>query len=194
MNDTVEPSTPATFRDMKGREWEAVVNFVNLPIFKTACGVDLADISRLGQVWAQLLVDDHKTIDLVWVAIGGTIAPPNEPDFVPTATLAGEHVTKNEWLAAIDGNTVDAARRALETAIKNFTPPQKRTALSLGLAKVETAYRKAMREATTRMERTMTSATKRATKRVRRGTSARKSPASSDSSTTGGRSAKRSNR
>jgi hypothetical protein len=167
----------ATFTDASGREWRAVLSFIKVRKIRAATKVDLGNVEQLSKGWAQLLYDDDKALDAVWIAIadGDDLA-------------AG--VTKDEWLAAMDGPILEDARRALKEAVENFTPPPKRSILRKGLAAVDKAWRIALGETEQKVDREVEGAIERAMQQTF-GTHAPRSPASSASSTTNGRSAKR---
>lgn len=172
---------PATFSDAEGNEWQPRLDYVKLRKIRTELKLDLGNVEAMGRTWAQLLSDDLAALEVIWIAIDGDASPPDN------------EAAKDEWLAAMDGELLDAARSALKEAIYRFTPPLKRSILRQGLEAVDETYRRAIAEAERQVGAQIEKSIAKATAAMR-GTPPRSAPASSASSTTAGRSGKRSRR
>ncbi len=131
-----------SFHDTQGREYFPALDYARLLAIRQA-GVDLGHVEQFGKTWARLLVDDLKSLDVIWIAIAGLV------DGQPAAAvkLNGERLTFADWLAAMNGEALDAAREALGVAIVNFTPPLRRGTIQQSLLAVTRAHREAMAEA-----------------------------------------------
>jgi hypothetical protein len=149
-----------TFTDTQGRTWTVELDFSKLRKIKKHA--DLGNIEQIGRTWAEILSDDQKALDVIWLAIGADIA-------------------EDEWLAGMNGDTLEAARDALLAALMDFTPPSKQDMVKAAAAKVHQKYREAIQEAT-RLIETLTSETVEAF-----GTSPSNAPASLATSTIVGR-------
>lgn len=121
-----------TFQDKTGREWTPQLDFIRLREIKKL-GSDLGDVANSGRVWADILYDDDKALRVLW------------------ATLDPGDVTEDEFLAAMDGETLEAARQALREVWVSFTPPPKRGMLNQGMEAVNKAYLEIMNQATERI-------------------------------------------
>jgi hypothetical protein len=193
MNPTTETPDlqPASYTDAKGREWHLALSFVKLRTIRDQIGVDLGKLQNIGRAWAELLFDDEKSLEAVWIAIDP------KPDDCCTADSAFcyieneiPEITHDDWLAAMDGPLLDRARDALKGAIENFTQPLKRNLLLQGMGGVDEGYKLILAEAENQVRKGTAAAVARATAAVRRGRPATNAPGSSDTSTTVGRSGK----
>lgn len=117
------------FTDIKGREWFPQFDFVKLRQIREI-GVDLGNVELIGQTWAKLLLDDLKSLDVIWLVAGR------------------DGTTADDFQAAMDGDTLEAAREALRQAIVNFTPPARRATVEAATAGVQQAYLTACLETT----------------------------------------------
>ncbi len=175
------PELPSTFTDAEGREWEPRLDYVKLRKILAVARVDLGNVQEMAKTWAELIYDDLKLLETVWLSIADDDG----------AAAAG--VTKDEWLATMDGDLLDDARLALRFAIDSFTRPLKRKILRQGMDAIEAGYRRAIAEAENRIERELPEMIEQSLSKAR-GTPAPKSPASSATSTTAGRSGKHKSR
>jgi len=96
------------FSDTTGAAYECRVTVATYLQLKTELQVDLNDIGK-GDLLDRLSQDVQLLVDVVWL-----IAKP--PD----------GVTKDAFLAALDGETLEAAFHAVLDAIIDFFPPAKR--------------------------------------------------------------------
>lgn len=182
---------PATFADNADRDWNLRLDFVRLRVIRDFVGLDFGDAKNMGRTWADLLLDDSRALDAIWVAMGGTVPTAVNPEVERKVNLDGTLVELDDWLGQMDGPALGRARAALWDAILNFTQPEMRRVLQIGIEKVNAGYLKTIREAERKVATEMDAAIGRATKAARHGTPLPKSPASSARSTTTGRSGKR---
>lgn len=131
------------FNDLKGREYYIHLDFATLRTIR-AIGVDFGNTAELGRVWAEVLMDDLKALEAIWIAVAGTR---RGEQCGGVKTEAGM-VTHDEWLQAMDGGTLEAAREALRQAVVNFTPPAKRAMATAATEGVMKQYRQLCSEAT----------------------------------------------
>ena len=173
---TFNPDSPRSnqFQDKAGQSHAIELNYALLRPIK-ALGVDLGNLEELGAVWGKLLLDDDLALRVVWLALGRSGQP------------------EEDWLATMDGGTLEAAREALLGALENFTPA-KRQMIAAGAAKIHEQYKKAIAETVQRIEAITDETIQRAMKKLNQkppGTRQPRSPASSAAGTTTGRSGKR---
>lgn len=177
MPNPTSNSEPANrFKDLQGREWVLELNRGKMLRIRNELGVDFGDVEKLGVTLAKLLADDDLLVAVVWAML---------------ADRVGE-LTLDEFNEALDGETIEAAKHALNEAVYFFTQPGKRALMRKATTALLTAYQAAIAEAETKVEKAMHDATSRASRRA--GTSATRSPACSATSTTSGRSGKRTSR
>lgn len=187
MNPTMDNQPlEATFSDSAGREHTARLDFVNLRAIRKVTGLDLGDLPKIGEAWALVLWDDQKALDAVWLAIS------------EDGNAAGG-VSKDQWLASMNGVLLEDARRALKEAIENFTPPLRRKMLQEGMGAIVKAQAEMIAEVEERIRKVTTPAIARAVRKVRGaaprlGKAPRNARGSSDTSTSDGRSGKRTGR
>lgn len=176
-----------TFNDSSGREYRPVIDYDRLRVIRNATGFDLGDVSHLGEVWAKLIYNDERCLEVIWLAIGGK---PFDAGLVRRLIawcgqfFSPPGITYRKWLGRMHGGLLENARDALGEAILNFTPPQKRGVLEQGMGRIQKEYENAIAEAEASMETLMTEAVERY---KAHGNSAPAAPESSDTSTITGR-------
>jgi len=153
-----------TFQDTEGRTWTVELDFAKLRKIKKHA--DLGNVEQIGRTWAEILSDDQKALSVIWLAIDAD-------------------TSEEEWLAAMNGETLEAARDALLAAIMSFTPPSKQEMVKAAAAKVHQKYREAIAEATRMIESLTDETTQQALEAL--GIAPSSVPASSATSTTAGR-------
>lgn len=116
------------FSDLKGREYFPHLDFAKLRKIRDI-GIDLGNVEQFGKSWAIVLSDDLKALEVVWL------------------TVRRDDCDQDEFLSAMDGDTLEAARLALGEAIANFTSPLKRGTIRESMAAVMKAYQQAIDEA-----------------------------------------------
>jgi hypothetical protein len=121
----------SSFIDKSGREWCPAFDFIKLRTIRDKTGLDLGDCERISESWARLLLSDDMAIAAVWTSLSDRAAG----------------VTYDEWLASMDGETLDNAREALLAALVNFTPPRKRGMIEASAMVLMKHYREAISEA-----------------------------------------------
>ena len=158
---------PPQFNDASGRAWFPRLDFGRLRRIRDATGIDLGNTEQIGRAWATLLGDDLQALDVVWLVI----------------EAGANGLAKDDWLSAMDGDRLEAALEALRVALVNFTRPQRRGMIEEAMAKVNQAYKLAIRQASSRMGELTDEAIARA---LARGMPAPASPASLDGLTIAG--------
>jgi hypothetical protein len=154
-----------TFTDTQGRTWTIELDFAKLRRIKKS-GVDLGNVELIGRTWAEVLSDDQKALSVIWLSLD-------------------TETSEDEWLAAMNGATLEAARDALLAALMSFTPPSKQDMVKAAAAKVHQKYREAIAAATHQIETLTDETTQQALEAL--GMSPSSAQAFSDSSTTAGR-------
>ena len=117
-----------TFTDASGKKWEARLDFATVARIKRAVGLKLDDFSKLGPTLAELVVDDAKAIDAVWLAI----------------EHAADGKSKDDWLAAMTGELLEKARDALFAAFKAHVGAKRAKVVDTALAKIRSNYDRAI--------------------------------------------------
>jgi hypothetical protein len=174
-----QPSSAAPanrFTDRKGREWHLELDYSKLRAIRSATSIDLGDVERFGMAWAQLLASDEKLLDVLWLTVGDRHAD----------------LQREEFEAGFDGEVLELARDSLLEAAIFFTQPAKRAMVTKASRTLMAGYRQAIREAEGGLDAAMQDVTTRGLKA--RGKKRPRSPGSSATSTTAGRSGKRSSR
>lgn len=128
---------PAKFTDRAGREWTLQLDFACLQRIKDVESVDLGDAARIAETWSTLLYDDLKALAVTWLVIE------------PAATAKG--VAKLDFLAAMDGGTLEQAIAALGGAVLSFTPPRKRGLAATAINRIQQGMTKAIASAETQL-------------------------------------------
>ncbi len=126
-----------SFDDTHGRTWSIELDFAKLRKIKKHA--DLGNIEQIGRIWAEILSDDQKALAVIWLTLDADIS-------------------EDQWLAAMNGETLEAARDALLAALMDFTPPSKQDMVKAAAAKVHQKYQEAIQEAT-RLIETLTNET-----------------------------------
>jgi hypothetical protein len=123
----------ATFTDNTDRRWTPALSFATVIRIRKSTGIDFGKFEKLGESLAELMVDDEKTLDAVWLSIEheGT-----ERD-----------VTKDDWLAAMDGPRLEAARESLHQVLRTHVGPKRAKMIDQALAKLDAGYSKAVADA-----------------------------------------------
>ena len=114
-----DPSAPAdgvadapvtdTFRDMAGREWRVRLTLGVLTAVRKATGVSLGDVMQKPDRLAEFLCDDPVRFgQVVWCCV--------------EADAAARGVTADDFYAAFDGSTLEAAGEAVLVAVVDFFP------------------------------------------------------------------------
>lgn len=146
--EPIQPPEPNSFTDLSGQSHQIELSFRSLRAIKV-CGVDFGKIDQVGVAWAAILADDELALRVIRAALGD--AAPSEA----------------EWLAQMDGATLEAAREALLGALINFSPA-KRQMIAAGAAKIQQKYQQAIDEATTRIENLTDESIDRAERQLQR--------------------------
>lgn len=120
------------FSDTKGREWFPQLDFAKLRRIREI-GVDFGNAEQIGRTWAELLLDDLKSLDVIYLA------------------ASRDGTTADDFQAAMDGDTLEAAREALRQALVNFIPPARRATVETATKGVMEAYLTACRQTTERV-------------------------------------------
>lgn len=143
------------------------MDFAKLREIRKRTQLDFGNVEVFGQTWANILIDDQKALACIWVAISDRAA-----------------LTEEEWLSAMDGETLEAGCDALLVAMRNFTRPLKRGMIDAGAAKIHERYKKTIQAA----ERTIAAITDETTREAIKqlGTQQQIAQESSDTSTTVG--------
>lgn len=128
---------PTSFRDRKGREWIVELDFAALQALKDACQVDLGNVERLAETWARLLYDDQLAVSVLWQCV--------------KASAEASGVSRDDFLAAINGEALEAGVIALGASIESFTQPRKRGMATKAMAGVTDAMQAAIAEAEVRI-------------------------------------------
>lgn len=152
------------FSDTKAREWFPHLDFAKLRRIREI-GVDFGNAEQIGRIWAELLLDDLKSLDVIWLAV------------------SRDGTTADDFQAAMDGDTLEAAREALRQALINFTPPARRATVEAATAGVQQAYLTVCRETTEKVTKIVAAGVENAR---RHGVLPPESPESSGTSTTAG--------
>ncbi len=140
-----QTNPPAKFSDLKGHEWSVRLDFAGLHRIREGCDVDLGDVERMAQTWADLLYDDQKALKAVWLAIK------------PTAEA--QQATLDSFLEQMDGETLQAALEALGNAVISFTQPRKRGMVEKAIRGVVEGMAKAVAQAELKIEQVVNSTT-----------------------------------
>ena len=163
-----------TFTDKSGREWRLALDFAKLRAIRDKTGLDLGDLECFGECWARIMYSDELALAAVWIAMGDQVAAIN----------ADAKLTYNDWLASMDGDTLEKAREALLAARVNFTTPRKRGMIEASAGVLMKHYQQAIAEAEKTIHSLTTETAKTALERL--GNSLPSAPASSASSMTAG--------
>lgn len=139
MTDQPTTNQPTKFSDASGREWVVALDFAVLQRIRDTAQVDLGNIERLAESWASLLYDDLKALSVVWCCI---------------ERAAGD-VSRDEYLAAMNGDTLQEALAALGAAIQSFTQPRKRGMAARAIQGVTKGMQLAIEQAETQIEAAM---------------------------------------
>jgi hypothetical protein len=148
MTTEASAAPAAKFKDRVGREWEISLDYATLERVKIEQGVDLGDAARIAEVWARLLYDDPKTIAVAWLAV--------------EAAATANGVDRAAFIAAMDGNAVEAVIAALETALVSFTSPRKRGMVQTAIAGIRNGMAQAVAKAEEYLATGLEDATERA--------------------------------
>ena len=111
--------------------------------------LDFGEIEKFAESWAHVLSDDQKALAAIWVGISDRC-----------------DLSEDEWLAAMDGDSLEAGCDALLAAVRNFTRPLKRGMIDAGAAKIHQRYKQAIQAAERTIEAITTETTKAAIERL----------------------------
>ena len=135
------PDQP-TFQDRQNRTWKLTLDFVKLRAIRDKTAIDFGDLANFPNAWASFIYDDSAALDAVWVAI--------HPSPAPAMT--------DDWLGAMDGECLEAAREAMHEALVFFIPPKKRQTLEQAIKSVEKGMAMAMEQAEKKIDQALTEA------------------------------------
>lgn len=135
-----------TFQDNQNRTWKPTLDYVKLRAIRDKTGLDFGDVQQFPRQWASFLDDDLSAIEAIWIAVNP--APGN--------------VSQDDWLRAMDGNSLERGREAMREAVVFFTPPKKRKMVADAIAGVTKGYLAAIAQAETAIQAAMTDATEAA--------------------------------
>lgn len=141
------PPSPPTFNDNAGRSWTIRLDFAAFKRIRSVAQVDLGNLAELSRVWAELMYDELKLLDVLWLLI--------EP------AASASSVTRDSFEQSMDGVTLESARKALGVARENFSPSQKSVAAA-SIAAVEEGYLAAIGKATENITEALAEATEKA--------------------------------
>jgi hypothetical protein len=158
----------ATFTDTAGREWHLALDYQKLRAIRSATGLDFGETERVAEHWSRILASDTVALDVIWIALADRTAG----------------VSQDQWLSAMDGQRLEAAREALLAAIINFTPPLKKGMVEEGAVVVMKRYKEAIQQAEATIRELTEATTKAALDRL--GIAPPSAPASSAISTNAG--------
>jgi len=130
-----------TFKDNKNREWTIRLDFALLQAIRDGAQVDLGNIEELAKTWAGLLYDDGKSLLVVWISI--------------ERAAKAQSVDKSEFMASMNGETLEQALVALGAAIESFTQPRKRGMVERAIRGVNEGMAKAVKQAEEAIELTL---------------------------------------
>jgi hypothetical protein len=144
-------STTPQFTDKAGRTWLPDLSFARIAKIRKATGIDFGKCADAAQSWAKLLVDDDTALAVIWLAI--------EP--------ADGSVTKDDWLAAMDGPALEVALQAIREAMILHTRPQFRPVVIDALDRIDTARSASIAEAEAAMREAVGPAIERSMAKAR---------------------------
>lgn len=156
--------TPQTLTDANGRTYALALDYAKILALRQQ-GIDFANAEYFGKTWAELLADDMKTLNTLWAIVAGFRADGKPRD---TAEVGGVQVGYDEWLAAMNGDTLEAGRLALGKAVVEFATPAKRAMLRESLDTVGQAFQAATEQATADVRELMSGGLEQALKRAQR--------------------------
>lgn len=136
-----------TFQDNKGREYFPALDFAKLRVIRERTGLDFGNLEEFGLAWATVLISADKANAALWVSI---------------SDRAG--ITEDEWLGAMDGDSLEAGCDALLEAVKNFTRPHQRGMIDAGAARIHREYKATIAKATAMIEQETNQVTQRASR------------------------------
>lgn len=111
---------PTTFKDTEGRTWDCAIDYAAAKRVRGGMDVNLLD----GKEALEALVDDvMMLVDVIYVVVQ------------PQAEQRG--VSDEQFGAALDGDTIDAATSAFLEAFVNFSQPAKRPAMRQLIQKLD---------------------------------------------------------
>lgn len=137
-----------TFHDTKQRQWTIRLDFGLLRTIRDAAQIDLGHIEKLAETWALLLYDDDKALHVLWLSIA--------------RTAEANSVTRDDFIASMDGEALQEALAALGSAIESFTQPRKRGMAERAIRGVSEGMAKAIAQAEAEIEKVLSQETGKA--------------------------------
>lgn len=156
---TTPSELPARFDDSTGRAWHLAIDVTRCRSLK-ALGLDVANLTN-GKIFTELGAD--------WLKLAAGLYVLCERQ----AEAAG--LSEEDFGVLLDARTLEAAAKAFEEAIVNFTPPAKRATVQTLIAKAHQAIERAdaegvalleSEETTAMMDRTLKAAVADAKRRL----------------------------
>lgn len=114
---------PHQFQDRQQRAWNLELDYALMRKIKAQTQTDLGNLNTFGQVWAELYLDQDRTLRIVWFCIA--------------AAAQDQAITEDDWILAMDDNTLDDAYHALGVAVANFTRPQNRRIVEESISTIQ---------------------------------------------------------
>jgi hypothetical protein len=121
-----------TFHDCAGRCWDLPLTLGRASKVRKVTGVDLANVQN-GRLFLDLRCTPEKLANVLWLLCEDAAQAMDPP------------VTRSQFDDALDGDALDAARRAIANAAVALSPADKRPAFAAALRKMEQAETEAMK-------------------------------------------------
>jgi hypothetical protein len=119
------------FTDRIDREWKVSLDYPRQRTIKTKEGIDFGDTGKFGTNWVELMQNEWKCLNVIWLAVSEA---PADADF-------------DSFLSAMDGERLEAARDALFAALVQFASPRQREMLVKGHERLMRSYGQALAKA-----------------------------------------------
>jgi hypothetical protein len=158
----------ATFTDKAGREWTLELDYLKLREIRSNTGLDFGEAEKVAKYFAEMLASDTLALQVIWLTLSDRTAG----------------VSEDEFLKAMDGERLEAAREAFLAAVLNFIPPLKKRMVEEGAVVLMKRYKEAIHQVTTTIREVTDLTTQTALNRL--GIMPPNVPGSSATSTNGG--------
>jgi hypothetical protein len=119
-------TTPFEFKDSADRTWSLELTFATVEHVKRAAKLTLSFTDKIGEAWAQLIIDDELALRVVWAII--------------ESQAQEAECTREQFDAAMNGARLSAAIVGLRAAILELSNPRRRALVAAAMDEIEKSY------------------------------------------------------